>query len=61
MTRTMKAFVMRKLGSVGMIEKPIPDPGPNDAIVKTTATLICTSDVHTVGGDLRRDQPDTRP
>lgn len=39
MTRTMKAFVMRKLGSVGMMEKPIPDPGPNDAIVKTTSTL----------------------
>lgn len=35
-------------GSVGMLEKPIPDPGPNDAIVKTTAALICTSDVHTV-------------
>src|SRR5690242_6592915 len=50
MTRTMKAFVMRKLGSVGMMEKPIPDPGPNDAIVKTTAALICTSDVHTVDG-----------
>ena len=50
MTRTMKAFVMQKLGSVGMMEKPIPDPGPNDAIVKTTAALICTSDVHTVDG-----------
>ena len=50
MAQTMKAFVMKKLGSVGMMEKPIPDPGPNDAIVKTTAALICTSDVHTVGG-----------
>jgi hypothetical protein len=50
MAQTMKAFVMKKLGSVGMMEKPIPDPGPNDAIVKTTAALVCTSDVHTVGG-----------
>ena len=50
MAQTMKAFVMKKLGSVGMMEKPIPDLGPNDAIVKTTAALICTSDVHTVGG-----------
>ncbi len=34
------------------MEKPIPDPGPNDAIVKTTAALICTSDTHTVAGAL---------
>jgi threonine dehydrogenase-like Zn-dependent dehydrogenase len=32
------------------MEKPIPEPGPNDAIVKTTAALICTSDSHTVRG-----------
>lgn len=46
----MKAFVMKAIGQVGFIEKPIPRPGPNDAIVKTTAALICTSDSHTVGG-----------
>lgn len=49
MAAMMQAFVMRRIGEVGVIEKPIPDPGPNDAIVKTAA-LICTSDVHTVGG-----------
>ena len=47
---TMKAFVMREIGKVGVIEKPIPPVGPNDALVRTTAALICTSDVHTVGG-----------
>ncbi len=46
----MKAFVMKAIGQVGFIEKPIPQPGPNDAIVKTTAALICTSDSHTVSG-----------
>jgi len=50
MATMMNAFVMKKIGSVGMMEKPVPDPGPNDAIVKTTAALVCTSDVHTVGG-----------
>ncbi len=50
MAHTMKAFVMKKIGSVGVMDKPIPDPGPNDAVVKTTAALVCTSDVHTVGG-----------
>jgi isopropanol dehydrogenase (NADP+) len=38
----MKAFVMKAIGQVGFMEKPIPHPGPNDAIVKTTKALICT-------------------
>jgi len=50
MAQTMKAFVMKKVGEVGMMEKPVPDPGPNDAVVKTTHALICTSDTHTVAG-----------
>jgi isopropanol dehydrogenase (NADP+) len=41
---------MRSLGQVGFADKPIPTPGPNDAIVKTTRALICTSDSHTVRG-----------
>jgi len=48
----MKAFVMKALDAVGFMDKPIPKPGPCDAIVKTTRALICTSDSHTVhGGD----------
>jgi len=48
---TMKTFVMKSLGKVGFSDKPVPaDPGPNDAIVRTTRALVCTSDVHTVGG-----------
>src|SRR5215471_12378505 len=46
----MKAFVMKTIGQVGFMEKPIPRPGPNDAVIKTTRALICTSDSHTVGG-----------
>src|SRR5947208_15816810 len=46
----MKTFVMKTIGQVGFMEKPVPHPGPNDAIVKTTKALICTSDSHTVGG-----------
>lgn len=50
MASTMKAFVMHGIGEVGMIDKPIPHAGPNDAIIRTTAALICTSDTHTVAG-----------
>jgi isopropanol dehydrogenase (NADP+) len=46
----MKAFVMKGIGRVGFADKPVPKPGPNDAIIKTTRALICTSDAHTVHG-----------
>ncbi|MFE9319464.1 NAD(P)-dependent alcohol dehydrogenase [Nocardia sp. NPDC052278] len=48
----MKAFVMKEIGSVGFTEKPIPEPGPFDAVVQTTTALICTSDSHTVKGGI---------
>jgi isopropanol dehydrogenase (NADP+) len=48
----MKAFVMEQIGQVGFMEKPVPRPGPNDAVVQTTRALICTSDSHTVGGGI---------
>ena len=46
----MRAFVMNGIGKVGFADKPIPTPGPTDAVVKTSKALICTSDVHTVNG-----------
>jgi threonine dehydrogenase-like Zn-dependent dehydrogenase len=46
----MRAFVMRSVDHVGFMDKPLPRPGPNDAIVRTTRALICTSDAHTVHG-----------
>ncbi|TQM32920.1 NAD(P)-dependent alcohol dehydrogenase [Nocardia bhagyanarayanae] len=48
----MKAFVMKEIGSVGFTEKPVPEPGPFDAVVRTTTALICTSDSHTVQGGI---------
>lgn len=51
MAKMMQAFVMQGIGKVGFMAKPVPeDPGPNDAIVRTTRALVCTSDVHTVKG-----------
>jgi threonine dehydrogenase-like Zn-dependent dehydrogenase len=48
----MKAFVMKAIGHVGFADKPMPEPGPLDAIVRTTTALICTSDSHTVQGGI---------
>jgi threonine dehydrogenase-like Zn-dependent dehydrogenase len=50
MAETMKAFVMKGIGKVGFVEKPLPEAGPNDAVVKTTRALVCTSDTHTIKG-----------
>ncbi len=41
---------MKEIGAVGFMDKPIPEAGPNDAVVKTTSALVCTSDSHTVHG-----------
>lgn len=41
---------MRSIGETGFIEKDRPEAGPNDAIVRPTLGLVCTSDVHTVHG-----------
>lgn len=46
----MKAFAILGPGKTGLVERPVPQAGPGDAIVRTTAALICTSDVHTVAG-----------
>jgi len=46
----VKAFVMKEIDKVGIIDKEKPEAGPNDAILRPTKGLICTSDVHTVGG-----------
>jgi threonine dehydrogenase-like Zn-dependent dehydrogenase len=46
----MKGLAFLGVAKVGVIEKPIPDPGPNDAVIQTTASLVCTSDVHNVRG-----------
>ena len=61
MADSMRAFVIKKVGETEMVEKPIPEPGPEEAIVRTTAALICTSDVHTVRGATRLHQPVRRP
>jgi len=52
MAGTMQAFVINKPHETAVVSKPIPRPGPEEAVVRTTAALICTSDVHTVRGAL---------
>ena len=50
MADTLQALVFKEIGRTAVMDKPIPRPGPEEAVVRTTAALICTSDVHTVKG-----------
>jgi len=43
---TMKAAVFRGHERIVLEDKPLPNCGPNDAIVKVTLTTICGTDVH---------------
>ncbi|MFB6437746.1 alcohol dehydrogenase catalytic domain-containing protein [Streptomyces sp. NPDC056411] len=49
---TMRAFVLRETGEVAVMEKPVPEPGPNDVVIRTTAAMVCTSDIHTASGGM---------
>lgn len=58
---TMHALVMPEIGKTAVVEKPIPEPGPDEVVVRATRALLCTSDVHTVKGALRRRTSGHRP
>lgn len=47
----MKAAVFIEKNRIELIDKPIPDVGPNDALIKITTTTICGTDVHILKGE----------
>lgn len=49
--KTMKAAVFVEPGRIELREKPIPEVGPTDALIKVTTTTICGTDVHILKGE----------
>ncbi len=47
----MKAAVFVEPGRIELADKPIPDVGPTDALVRITTTTICGTDVHILKGE----------
>jgi len=47
----MKALVFMAPGKIELVEKPIPRPGPTDALIRITTTTICGTDVHILKGE----------
>jgi threonine dehydrogenase-like Zn-dependent dehydrogenase len=42
----MRAAIFVEPGRIVLDEKPIPSPGPLDAVLKITTTTICGTDIH---------------
>jgi threonine dehydrogenase-like Zn-dependent dehydrogenase len=51
MSGMMKATIFVEPGRIALEDKPVPDVGPNDALVRITTTTICGTDVHIVKGE----------
>ena len=51
MARKMKAAVFVEKNRIVLDEKPIPDVGPLDALIRITTTTICGTDVHILKGE----------
>ena len=47
----MKAAVFVEKGRIVLEDKPIPSPGPLDAVIRITTTTICGTDVHILKGE----------
>jgi alcohol dehydrogenase len=51
MSAKMKAAVFVEPGRIVLDDKPIPDVGPLDALIRVTTTTICGTDVHILRGE----------
>ena len=49
--RVMKAAVFQEPGRIVLREKPVPEVGPSDALLRVTTTTICGTDVHILKGE----------
>lgn len=51
MPAMMKAAIFAEKGRIVLDDKPIPDVGPNDALMRVTTTTICGTDIHILKGE----------
>jgi threonine dehydrogenase-like Zn-dependent dehydrogenase len=51
MAKKMKAAVFVEPDRIVLDEKPVPDVGPLDALIRITTTTICGTDVHILKGE----------
>jgi alcohol dehydrogenase len=49
--KTMKATVFAGAGRIELQERPVPEIGPGEALIRVTTTTICGTDVHIMKGE----------
>lgn len=47
----MKTLIFVENNHIELDEKPVPDVGPNDALIRITTTTICGTDIHILKGE----------
>jgi len=50
-TGLMKAAIFVEPGRIELDDKPVPDVGPTDALMRVTTTTICGTDIHILKGE----------
>jgi len=48
---TMRALVFRGPNQIAVESKPVPRPGPGEAVIRVTLTTICGTDLHILRGE----------
>jgi propanol-preferring alcohol dehydrogenase len=62
----MRAWVVRKPGPIGgapmlLADKPVPEPGADEVLVRVLACGVCRTDLHLAEGDLPPHRPGAVP
>jgi propanol-preferring alcohol dehydrogenase len=62
----MRAWVVHEPGPMAtgplqLIDRPVPEPGPGQLLVKVRCCGVCRTDLHLAEGDLRPKAPDITP
>ena len=50
--RTMKAWVLGDPAKLSLVEKPVPDPGPAEVLVRIDAIAVCATDIEIINHGL---------
>jgi propanol-preferring alcohol dehydrogenase len=62
----MRAWVVHKPGPIGdgplrLVDRPVPEPGPGQLLIRVLCCGVCRTDLHLAEGDLPPKAPDVTP
>src|SRR5258708_34307242 len=62
----MRAWVVHEPGPMAsgplrLVERPVPEPGPGELLIRVLRCGVCRTDLHLAEGDLKPKAPDVTP